>query len=130
MCAAGLATIAYYYYFDFRDVKKQDRYSLLPSLVSQLSTELDSCFQVNAAFAAFTPGPQRRTRTTGRLSHPLSRGWTASASESDEVGGGVSFTSTTSSHDLTAHPLANDSFDQSKKCLRQATQPYATSSGA
>ena len=35
-----------YYYFDFRDVKKQDRYGLLSSIVSQLSAELDSCYQV------------------------------------------------------------------------------------
>jgi hypothetical protein len=35
-----------YYYFDFRDVKKQDRYGLLSSLVLQLSAELDSCSRV------------------------------------------------------------------------------------
>ena len=45
MRAAGLATIAYYY-FDFRDVKKQDCYGLLSSLISQLSAESDSCFQI------------------------------------------------------------------------------------
>ena len=38
MDEAGLATMAYYY-FDFRDVKKQDCYGLLTSLVSQLSAE-------------------------------------------------------------------------------------------
>jgi hypothetical protein len=43
--AAGLATMAYYY-FDFRDVKKQDCYGLLSSLISQLSTESDSCFNI------------------------------------------------------------------------------------
>ena len=43
--AAGLATIAYYY-FDFRDVKKQDRYGLLCSLVYQLAAESDSCYDV------------------------------------------------------------------------------------
>ena len=43
MHAAGLATIAYYY-FDFRDIKKQDCYGLLSSLVSQLSADSDSCF--------------------------------------------------------------------------------------
>jgi hypothetical protein len=43
--AAGLATMAYYY-FDFRDVKKQDCYGLLSSLVSQLSVESDSCYGV------------------------------------------------------------------------------------
>ena len=36
MRAAGLAMMAYYY-FDFRDVKKQDRYGLLSSFVSQLA---------------------------------------------------------------------------------------------
>ena len=45
MGAAGLATMAYYY-FDFRDVKKQDCYGLLSSLVLQLSTESDSCYDV------------------------------------------------------------------------------------
>ena len=43
MHAAGLATMAYYY-FDFRDVKKQDCYGLLSSLISQLSAESDPCF--------------------------------------------------------------------------------------
>jgi hypothetical protein len=32
MRAAGLATMAYYY-FDFRDVKKQERYGLLSSIL-------------------------------------------------------------------------------------------------
>src|SRR6266576_6396295 len=45
MHAAGLATMAYYY-FDFRDVKKQDCYGLLSSLISQLSVESDSCHNV------------------------------------------------------------------------------------
>ena len=45
MHAAGLATMAYYY-FDFRDVKKQDCYGLLSSLILQLSAESDSCFSV------------------------------------------------------------------------------------
>jgi hypothetical protein len=40
--AAGLATIAYYY-FDFRDVRKQDCDDLLSSLILQLSAESDSC---------------------------------------------------------------------------------------
>ena len=43
MHAAGLVTMAYYC-FDFRDVKKQDCYGLLSSIVSQLSAESDSCF--------------------------------------------------------------------------------------
>ena len=45
MRAAGLATMAYYY-CDFRDIKKQDRYGLLSSLVSQLSYKSDSCYEV------------------------------------------------------------------------------------
>ena len=44
MQAAGLAMMAYYY-FDFRDVKKQDRYGLLSSLLSQLSAESDSYYE-------------------------------------------------------------------------------------
>jgi NACHT domain len=42
MHVAGLATMAYYY-FDFRDIKKQDCYGLFSSLISQLSAESDSC---------------------------------------------------------------------------------------
>jgi len=45
MHAAGLATMAYYY-FDFRDVKKQDCYGLLSSIISQLSAKSDSCYGV------------------------------------------------------------------------------------
>ena len=45
MHAAGLATMAYYY-FDFRDVKKQDCYGLLSSLVSQLSADSDACYNI------------------------------------------------------------------------------------
>ena len=45
MHAAGLATMAYYY-FDFRDVKKQDCYGLLSSLILQLSAESDSCYDI------------------------------------------------------------------------------------
>jgi hypothetical protein len=35
-----------YYYCDFRDVNKQDRYGLLSSLLSQLSYKSDSCYEV------------------------------------------------------------------------------------
>ena len=45
MHAAGLATMAYYY-FDFRDAKKQDCHGFLSSLIFQLSTESDSCFSI------------------------------------------------------------------------------------
>lgn len=67
---------------------------------------------LDGAFPGFTPAARQRTRTMGRLSHPLSRGWTASGSESEDVAGGASFASNGSSHDLTAHPRANASFDQ------------------
>ena len=43
--AIGLAKLAYYY-FDFRDDKKQDRYGLLSSLILQLSSESDSCYNI------------------------------------------------------------------------------------
>jgi hypothetical protein len=45
MYAAGLATMAYYY-FDFRDVKKQDCHGLLSSVISQLSAKSDSCLNI------------------------------------------------------------------------------------
>ena len=45
MHEAGLATMAYYY-FDFRDVRKQDCYGLLTSLLSQLSAKSDACSDV------------------------------------------------------------------------------------
>ena len=35
-----------YYYFDFRDDKKQDSYGLLSSLLSQLSARSDPCYEV------------------------------------------------------------------------------------
>ncbi len=43
--AIGLAKMAYYY-FDFRDDTKQDRYGLLSSLIFQLSAESDSCCDI------------------------------------------------------------------------------------
>ena len=39
-----------YYYFDFRDVKKQDCYGLLSSILSQLSAKSDSCYDVLSKF--------------------------------------------------------------------------------
>ena len=51
MRAAGLATMAYYY-FDFRDVKKQECFGLLSCLISQLSAESDSCFHIFSQFYA------------------------------------------------------------------------------
>jgi hypothetical protein len=59
MRAAGLATMAYYY-FDFRDVKKQDRYGLLSSLLSQLSAESDLCYEVLSQLYIDTAGGTRK----------------------------------------------------------------------
>jgi hypothetical protein len=42
---AGLATMAYYF-FDFSDARKQDRYGLLSSLLSQLSAKSNTCFEI------------------------------------------------------------------------------------
>ena len=64
MCAGGLATLAYYY-FDFRDVKKQDRYGLLSSLVSQLSAELDPCYKIlSQLYSDHASGTRRPTTST------------------------------------------------------------------
>jgi len=62
MRKAGLATMAYYY-FDFRDVKKQDRYGLLSSLVSQLSAELDSCYNLLSRLYSDHAGGTRKSTT-------------------------------------------------------------------
>jgi hypothetical protein len=63
MHAAGLATIAYYY-FDFRDAEKQDCYGLLSSLLSQLSAQSDSCFKVlSQLYVDHAGGAQRPTRS-------------------------------------------------------------------
>lgn len=45
MCDAGLALVAYFY-FDFRDNAKQDIRGLLSSIVTQLSAESDSCYNI------------------------------------------------------------------------------------
>jgi hypothetical protein len=56
MHAAGLATMAYYY-FDFRDDKKQDCYGLLSSLISQLSAESDSFYNIlSQLYSHYTRG--------------------------------------------------------------------------
>ena len=64
MRAAGLAAMAYYY-FDFRDVKKQGRYGLLSSLVFQLSVELNSCYKVlSQLYSDHASGTRRPTTST------------------------------------------------------------------
>ncbi len=65
MRTTGSAAMAYYY-FDFRDVKKQDCYGLLSSLVSQLSAELFSCYQVLSQLHSDYAGRPLRP-TTSRL---------------------------------------------------------------
>jgi len=62
MRAAGLATMAYYY-FDFRDVKKQNRFGLLSSLVSKLSAELDSCYRLLSKLYSDHAGGTRKPTT-------------------------------------------------------------------
>ena len=66
MHEAGLATMAYYY-FDFRDVRKQDCYGLLTSLLSQLYAKSDSCCNVlsklRSKHAGGTGNPTTRALT-------------------------------------------------------------------
>ncbi|KAI9436574.1 hypothetical protein H4582DRAFT_1854102, partial [Lactarius indigo] len=45
LCKAGLGSIAYFY-FDFRDLNKQNRRDLLPSLLVQLSTQSSPCCDI------------------------------------------------------------------------------------
>jgi hypothetical protein len=42
---AGLAALAYFY-FDYRDLNKQNLHSALPSILTQLSTRSDSCCDI------------------------------------------------------------------------------------
>jgi hypothetical protein len=48
-----------YYYFDFRDVKKQNIYGLLSSLLSQLSAGLDSCHNLLSQLLVVNAGGAR-----------------------------------------------------------------------
>jgi hypothetical protein len=46
-----------YYYFDFRDIKKQHRYGLLSSLLTQLSAQSNACYDVlSCLYAAHNSG--------------------------------------------------------------------------
>jgi hypothetical protein len=60
MDEAGLAMMAYYY-FDFRDVKKQDCYGLLSSLILQLSAESDSCYKILSQLYSANRGIRKPT---------------------------------------------------------------------
>ena len=66
MHEAGSATMAYYY-FDFRDVRKQDCYGLLTSLLSQLSAKSDSCCNVLS---------ELRSKHAGGTGNPTTRALT------------------------------------------------------
>ena len=59
MCEAGLAVIAYYY-FDFRDEKKQTRNGLLSSLLSQLSADSDSFCDILSRLRSSHAGGTRK----------------------------------------------------------------------
>jgi hypothetical protein len=61
--AAGSAIMAYYY-FDFRDVKKQDCYGLLSSLISQLSAGSDSFYQVLSQLYSNHAGGMQKPATS------------------------------------------------------------------
>jgi len=74
MRAAGLASMAYYY-LDFRDVKKQNIYGLLSSLLSQLSAELDSCHNLLSRSHSVNAGGARKPTSlalTGYIKDVLS----------------------------------------------------------
>jgi hypothetical protein len=45
LCDAGKASLAYFY-FDFRDIDKQNLRNLLPSLLIQLSAQSDVCYDI------------------------------------------------------------------------------------
>ena len=66
MRAAGLATMAYYY-FDFRDVKKQNLYGLLSSLLSQLSSTSDSCSDILSKFRSNHAGGTKNPTTSALI---------------------------------------------------------------
>jgi hypothetical protein len=56
---SGLASMAYFY-FDFRDANKQNRRDLLPSLVTQLSSRSDRCFdKLYLLYLAHDDGAQK-----------------------------------------------------------------------
>jgi len=59
MCEAGLAAFAYYY-FDFRDEKKQTRNGLLSSLLSQLSADSDSFCDILSRLRSSHAGGTRK----------------------------------------------------------------------
>ena len=64
ICEAGLATMAYFY-FDFRDLKKQTCHDLLLSLVTQLATRSHSyCDVLNRVYARHENGARQPSDDT------------------------------------------------------------------
>ena len=61
LCKAGLGSIAYFY-FDFRDLDKQNRRNLLPSLLVQLSAQSSSrCGILHRLYLEHDNGTQKPT---------------------------------------------------------------------
>ena len=61
LCKAGLGSIAYFY-FDFRDLDKQNRRNLLPSLLVQLSAQSSSrCDILHCLYLEHDNGTQKPT---------------------------------------------------------------------
>src|SRR6266566_415209 len=59
LCDAGKASLAYFY-FDFRDVDKQNLRNLLPSLLIQLSAQSDACCDIlSQLYSAHDRGVQK-----------------------------------------------------------------------
>ena len=59
LCEAGSATMAYFY-FDFKDLRKQTCHDLLLSLVSQLSTRSSHCYGIlHGVFEAHENGSRQ-----------------------------------------------------------------------
>jgi len=58
-CASGLASLAYYY-FDFKDVRKQDRHGLLSSLLLQLCTQSRRGYDILSTLLATHDGGSRQ----------------------------------------------------------------------
>ena len=59
MCKDGRALMTYFY-FDFRDAKKQHRNDLLCSLLIQLTSQSDSCYDIlSRLYKAHDEGAQQ-----------------------------------------------------------------------
>ena len=64
MCDAGQASMAYFY-FDFRDIKKQDWRDLVPSLLTQLSSRSDlRCDILSRLYSDHNNGAQQPSDDT------------------------------------------------------------------